>query len=392
MLVLFDSDEFIDTDPPQKIPVLWLTDPVQAAQIRALLATKPLSAHALGIRASSYGYFLLDRVTGHLPAGITWRHTHSDLARIDSSFHTTGESNAPDEIDGVVTAGGISTLQWLLNKAPWHQVEYLTPGVQWQLFALAPAPNKDAIEMGEQLSLPGTYRAGQRLAQDWNQPPNTPQFPRYGVDPQDGKPVPWVYRSDRSIVVDVPVFSDSGGHYAPLDPADSGTTVLLRDGKQIDHSNVPGIGTFTVPDGRHHYTLRVAARRTIAGNTLSTHVQTSWSFDSQGAAGRKPLPLMAVHYGLKLSDTDTAVGRVPVTLTVSHQPGAVAPPVTALSLWTSTDSGTHWTQIRVHHSHAGWTAILPDAGTGYVSLRASAADAAGNTVTETIDRVYRSTR
>jgi hypothetical protein len=53
----------------------------------------------------------------------------------------------------------------------------------------------------------------------------------------------------------------------------------------------------------------------------------------------------------------------------------------------SFDDGTTWRPARVVADGSRWKVDLP-AGTGYASLRATAVDAAGNSVTETITRAY----
>ena len=56
----------------------------------------------------------------------------------------------------------------------------------------------------------------------------------------------------------------------------------------------------------------------------------------------------------------------------------------------SFDDGTTWLPAQVlRHDQRGVVLVNHPAGPGFVSLRASAVDAAGNTVDETIIRAYR---
>ncbi|MEU7858383.1 hypothetical protein [Nonomuraea sp. NPDC049141] len=55
----------------------------------------------------------------------------------------------------------------------------------------------------------------------------------------------------------------------------------------------------------------------------------------------------------------------------------------------STDDGANWRQVPVVPSGTGWTALLSNLRTpGFVSLRATATDAAGGRVSQTIARAY----
>jgi hypothetical protein len=74
---------------------------------------------------------------------------------------------------------------------------------------------------------------------------------------------------------------------------------------------------------------------------------------------------------------------------VRHQSGSVAGVTTAFDRRASYDAGKTWLSPLVSRlGDQGVTVLRPPAG-GYVSLRASAADAAGNRVEQTIIRAYR---
>ena len=62
-----------------------------------------------------------------------------------------------------------------------------------------------------------------------------------------------------------------------------------------------------------------------------------------------------------------------------------------LAVDVSYDGGKTWSKAKLVRTSAdGWSALLRHpAGTGYVSLRASARDTAGNTVTQRIIQAYR---
>jgi hypothetical protein len=58
----------------------------------------------------------------------------------------------------------------------------------------------------------------------------------------------------------------------------------------------------------------------------------------------------------------------------------------------SYDDGATWAAVPVKPSREGWIAtVRHPSGAGFVSLRATAVDSAGNTVTQTVVHAYRLT-
>jgi len=61
--------------------------------------------------------------------------------------------------------------------------------------------------------------------------------------------------------------------------------------------------------------------------------------------------------------------------------------VTKVRAWFSAD-GTHWKSVAVHHTRAGWIAIVPNPAKGDVSLRVQATGSHGDTSSETVYKAY----
>lgn len=69
---------------------------------------------------------------------------------------------------------------------------------------------------------------------------------------------------------------------------------------------------------------------------------------------------------------------------------APAQEITELTVEVSYDDGLTWSKAQVRACPDGWTAtVRHPAGGSFVSLRATATDAAGNSVTQTITHAYR---
>jgi hypothetical protein len=54
----------------------------------------------------------------------------------------------------------------------------------------------------------------------------------------------------------------------------------------------------------------------------------------------------------------------------------------------STDDGATWNKVPLTRSKTGWTAKVTAPASGYVSLRATVTDGAGNSADQTITRAY----
>jgi hypothetical protein len=79
-----------------------------------------------------------------------------------------------------------------------------------------------------------------------------------------------------------------------------------------------------------------------------------------------------------------------VPVIVQAQAGSAATRNRSLRVEVSYDDGRTWQPVELRRGPGGTRAILAHPrGAGFVSLRAKAADSAGNTVEQTIIRAYR---
>src|SRR6185312_4613607 len=122
---------------------------------------------------------------------------------------------------------------------------------------------------------------------------------------------------------------------------------------------------------------------------LSTEVGATWTFRSGHVPGDdyRPLQVSAIRFAPPLDGNNAAAaGRsLVIPVQVQPQPGVPGSRVTGLRVDVSYDGGRTWQPARVRHGGHGWTATVRHrAAPGHVSLRATARDAAGNTVTERI--------
>jgi len=233
-----------------------------------------------------------------------------------------------------------------------------------------------AILFSEERSL----RAGRHYRESWNSAPYGPSFPAAGITRQ----------GDR-VLVDLPLHSDAEGH-AGGSVADTSRTALYRNGALVGEELAPGYGEFDVPPGAADYRLETSSKRSFTD--LSTEVSATWTFRSRHVAGDDPaaLPASAIRFAPRLDRGNAApAGRsfvIPVT--VQRQPGAPSARVAALTVDVSYDGGKTWRKAGVRAAGKGWVATVQHpAGAGHVSLRATARDTAGNTVTQRVIQAYR---
>jgi hypothetical protein len=88
-------------------------------------------------------------------------------------------------------------------------------------------------------------------------------------------------------------------------------------------------------------------------------------------------------------DGSAAVGRQSVGISVGHVQLAAAARITAAAVQVSFDGGKTWRAATVTGSGGAYRAAFTAAAGKYVTLRVTAADAAGGRICETITRAYK---
>jgi hypothetical protein len=235
---------------------------------------------------------------------------------------------------------------------------------------------------------PVAHEPGESYVEEWNSAVFGPGFTG------DGE---FASRFGDTLALNVPLFADAGLDRAGLSEVESGSTVLYRDGVKVGETTQPGVGQFAVPAEPAGYRLEVQASRDDVSR-LSTRISCVWTFTSaRPPDARKPggagLPLLAVRFappGLDLHNTVRADSiRIPITV---QQPyNAPATTLAALTVDASFDDGRTWRPLAVTLDQPTTTAAITHPRSArYVSLRAHATDSAGNTVTQTVIRAYRS--
>ncbi|HSV66150.1 MAG TPA: S8 family serine peptidase [Mycobacteriales bacterium] len=358
-----------------------VTDHTYAFFYRATLA-----AGTPGADPGAYVYHLAFLERGHIPVPIFVAHDR-DLATVNAAYYTQGVPSQALRIDISRIAfpgAGSGVYQQYPHTLPSRRTELYTanPDVTWAhvLAIIAPDGSDNEINWSVRSYQPGRYSA------DWNRAPLGPAF-GYGPDG-------WgVYRAGSQLAVLLnPVSGNDPEQFTQAPLGLTGTLTLSREGAVLGTSQTPDIGVFDIPDSPGTYVLRTTGVRVVPWSVIGTKVDVAWTFHDPGAAAPAvPLPLLVVRARGEVDAQDRAPADRPYTLSllVQHQPGSTVSAVTDLRVEASFDDGATWTSVPTVRSGDGGTATLRNpAGNGFVSLRITAADAAGNAVTQTVTRAY----
>lgn len=373
------------------LPTLLAADS-QRARLVELARQGGVSVTLQGVKASPYQYNLFLPTVGQVPADPAYHVHDRDLGEIDVEYRATGAGRFTDRQvwflgRNVLTGRAIH----LRTPDPLRRLEYYSAGpMQWQ------RRTSDYV---------GAERWTERAAILPGQPLRETQFgavlgPSFDTRPFSSSsnitlPVrpAWVYRRGDTIDIRVPMLADSQpGHYtAPLFLP--GYTRLYREGSLVGQSASAAGGVATVPAGTASYRLEMGLS-TVADPTIrwnvSTGVEAAWTFTSATTSAATALPLMAVRFEPRLDEYNRAPGGqwFEFPIRVEHQPGSTTAQVTQLAVQASDDDGATWRDVVVHRTGDRWVALVRNPSQGFVSLRATAADADGNTAGLTIFRAY----
>ncbi|WP_439658336.1 S8 family serine peptidase [Lentzea sp. HUAS TT2] len=352
----------------------------------ARLAKLPNASVTLtGLPVSPYRYELVFPSYGDVPANVTYRPRNSDLATVKTTYRTP--ANGLGYVSMFATDGKYElegALESTLTPLPLERTEYYSPVTWTNSVTVSAGGAAQTYEAAER-----TFKPGDKATVDWGKAVIGPHVSGsvgfFSAEPH------LAYRAGDQIKARLPLFSDSAGHSGFPDFRDTGDTVLHADGKEIARSGQPGSGQFTVPAGAANYRLTAEASRNNPGWPLSTKVSAEWGFRSEHTTTATPLPLLSVSFDPELDLTNHAPRNAlfPVPLRVDRQPGAPGGRAEPKQVEVSRDDGQTWQRVPVLRVNGTWSALVQNPASGFVSLRAKAADQDGNTVTQTVIRAYR---
>jgi hypothetical protein len=264
---------------------------------------------------------------------------------------------------------------------PGSRVEHLTTdGVKWQgLLAQYSGEDTEA-----QVTSPfRSYRPTRTYSARFNHGMFGPTMTN------DGFPAGWVFRFGDELYVQPSLYGDGDGN-AGRSILSSAEFQLYRDGELVESTEAPG-GVVEVPAADAEYRAVVSTTRSREVFDVSTAVSASWTFRSAHTDDTTlvPQPVSAIRFSPTLDADNSAQRGRPFVVPVALQhngTGAVSRPRT-LSVDVSYDEGVTWRKADVLLNLA--VVLRHPADADSVSLRATATDRDGNSVTQTVIRAYK---
>jgi hypothetical protein len=274
---------------------------------------------------------------------------------------------------------------WHRVDMPGTRTDYVSaqPGTEWAESAVT-GPGLAAVSMAGVHA----YRPGERAANDFFGPV---------VRPRDGAGFIPSQRFDGFLTFNMQPWSDGGaGHAGYLTFGSDSLLMKVYAGGELlaTSEGFAQVSLFPVPAETITYTVDLEASRDPAAYPLSTRTHTVWRVVSLPVASPfdiDGMPVLQLDYRV---DADLAGnvrgGRQSIGLLASHPPGVRGGGrVVEATLEVSYDDGATWRPATLTPAPAGgWTASFTAPGQGHVSLRATARDDAGNSISQEVIRAY----
>ncbi|NUP66507.1 MAG: S8 family serine peptidase [Nonomuraea sp.] len=351
-----------------------------ALPIPVVLVTRDAGAGLAGkqvtVRQKTYASYLYDLVDlrkGGIPdRDLSYR--PRDLAEVRGVYHgaSTGQEGGGfryNLMDGWGPGIGFQEREYF----PGERTEWVSTGGGYRWYENHFIGGGDDWEMRQQ---PRVYRAGQRVTHEWFAPVVRPRLSTeyWGPfrDSYDGMQFNIPPLADGT-----PGHSGGGGdEYATMSIALHQGDKLIRQSKGRAMAVWDGISPEALP-----YRLTLDVNRDVARWRTSTRTHTEWGFVSGAVTkDRADIPLMQLDYDVKVLGP---IARI--TLSGTTQEWLDAPSRAArATLSVSYDDGATWKPAPLVPDGKGrWTTAVR---AGTLSLKATAADDKGNTVSQEIIR------
>ncbi|WP_328496536.1 S8 family serine peptidase [Streptomyces sp. NBC_00414] len=413
---------FVTDGVPGRLNAWFGTDdnadrPIQIATVNAADAARLRSAgkaETNGTRNTPYTYDLSEGHKGSIPArDLTYEPSRRQLAVLDTKFHAVKPVSG-SEFRYSLTDDSFPVGIGFQERAdfPAERTDYVStgPGQLWH-----ESVNAGAGDLEERSGLV-RYRGGAHQDLDWFRPVWHPWL---------GSGLGWgQQRSGATLQFNVPGWGDSGpdhtgfGNVWDESTGMTQSTEVYLDGELVDRRTGSGAYVWDAPADEHTYKVVTDTALDADRWKLAVKGRSEWTFRSAATPADRWTTLPLLNLGFDI-DTDLAGevrggSRLPIGISASYVAGAgersdpgargTARPATVdpqptpdnrspgtlgrTSLEVSYDDGRSWRTVRLSSAgEAAWQGTLsPPRDARHVSLRASAADDRGGSVTQEIIR------
>ncbi|SEE25043.1 S8 family peptidase [Jiangella alba] len=373
--------------------------PAEARAVAERLEDGPFRLRVDGVAVSPYLYDVMQVSSGHVPDPIVHTVSTANSAVVTAAYHQSGDGTwAKEQRYGwrPWQAETIIEQQRYVGTGRQRE-EYVSAGdTVWRQHVLHYLSRDDMNPVTSGLSHDlRTYAAGERSRETWFAPVVRPAAPA-GAAPS---------RTGDTLALHIAEFADATHTGRPepylFEEPDLVEARLYEDDRLIAETGAVW-GAFPVTGASGRYRLELGTERRRPDWRFAPRTDTAWTFRSErpAAGAGAVLPLLQVDYEVPAGLDNRVPARPPARLafTVRHPDGLADPPrIVRMRAWVSYDDGGRWTPLAVRRDGDGgggggggvrWTAEERGRGGEYVSLRVEAADADGNTVTQTVERAY----
>jgi hypothetical protein len=328
------------------------------------------------------------RLEGSFVTGFVKHVRRSELATVDVGYarNATGVKAWRTNVIYEPSMGGSYPLSSELPPVatPAQRTEYYTGDVRWRstMREQNTVDDQPVLELAQKRD--AGYRAGRRYAERWNGAVlNTTLTPVY-----EGSTA--VTRYGDTIWASFNGWADGAEHVGYPYPVTNHHLSLHKGDTLLgEFTGVFGhFGSWDVAAEPATYRMRYAVDLP-APYRLSQRMESVWTFtSSEGQQDALPLTSIGFRPELGLDNSARAGSTVAIPLTFAQQ--ATAGPVRSASVSVSLDGGATWVPVPTVDRFGSYTAAVwhPKGRSGFVSLRATAVDTKGNTVTTTVHRAY----
>ncbi|TDC02784.1 hypothetical protein E1267_28660 [Nonomuraea longispora] len=370
----------------------------QGRALRAAVDARPVSVR-LEPDDGGAVYRLRYDERGRIPAKPHKADTR-DLVRIDAQYHADQPGTPGREYGKSVTDEGLGEIGYGQPVTmPLARTEYFGPvddKVTW---------TREISNQSLRLHASDRFtRHDKRRGEHWFKAPLTPGAAEQPRDHPAGLPCVMCRDGDRFVPLDR--WSDSDPrHFTSPGVAEVKSAPRLFAGEQEIPVQGRAPRSFAVPEGSATYRLESVD---TTKRTLSPEVSTAWSFASSPPSGTPRgtacsygpscavQPAILLGYDLPLDLLNRARAGLPFTFEIAAGPHDSIPRKHAVKRLTaeySVDDGATWLPVLTgKRGQDRYQALVMHpplrATSGYVSLRVTASNKAGATVTQTIKRAY----
>ncbi|WP_350280381.1 S8 family serine peptidase [Kribbella sp. HUAS MG21] len=375
------AGKYYDSAGGTDLPVYSLTAAEGGPLVDRLGAGGNVTVRMRGVEAPPYLYDLVKAHTGAIPADLRYAPRAGELATVVNRFvGPTGELAFESRADCRIGF-------WppcLQVTEPVHlgtqRVDYVSTqeGTDWYEQTVHP---RGWEQRGER----HTYAPRAVQTNSWFAPIARPRVGSGYWNPR---------RSGDFFAVNVPTTSsgDQGVTGSMSDDESTVETRLFQNGTLVRKSSFQAVQTSVpVTSGWADYRFEMDTTRPAVWG-LGTKTSSAWDFRAQTAEAPDwvYLPLLQLDYHLA-TDLNGALrggGWQRIGLSAFHVAGvAGAGKVKGATLEVSYDDGTTWRSVPLARQGGGWSVdVRLPKGSSYLSLRATAADDAGNAVRQEVIR------